>query len=87
MQEKKARIISWGNRIVGRSRFICLYEELRGLSGCRRGDFAGIVDMVERRVIAWHRKAQNRDRLSLPTDVSEWMNGNIGKRRSAQGRG
>ncbi|KJX86393.1 hypothetical protein SY94_3845 [Agrobacterium tumefaciens] len=30
------------------------------------------MDKVEQRVIAWHRKAQNRDPLSLPIDVSEW---------------
>jgi hypothetical protein len=45
---------------------------LPGLFNHRRGDFAGIVDKVKQHVIAWHRKAQNRDPLSLPTDVSEW---------------
>ncbi|MCZ4432249.1 hypothetical protein O3S81_21295 [Agrobacterium sp. SOY23] len=43
-----------------------------GLFNHRRSDFAGIVDKVQRRVIAWHRKAQIRDPLSLPIDVSEW---------------
>ena len=72
MQEKKARIISGGIRIVGAGRNVCPHEELSAIFNRRRRDFAGIVDKVEGRVIAWHRKAQNRDPLSLPTDVSEW---------------
>ncbi|KJF69680.1 hypothetical protein [Rhizobium nepotum] len=72
MQEKKARIISRGNRIVGRGRDVCPQEESPGLLNRRRQDFAGVVDKVERRVIAWHCKAQDREPLSLPTDVSEW---------------
>ena len=72
MQEKKARIISGGHRIVGKGRDVCLRRELPGLFNRRHSDFDGIVDKVERRVIAWHRKAQNRDPLSLPIDVSEW---------------
>ncbi|KJF72506.1 MULTISPECIES: hypothetical protein [Rhizobium/Agrobacterium group] len=72
MQEKKARIISGGNRIVGRGRDVCLHEELPGHFYRRLGDFAGVVDKVEWRVIAWHRKAQDREPLSLLTDVSEW---------------
>ncbi|MCZ7488632.1 hypothetical protein [Rhizobium rhizogenes] len=72
MQEKKARIISRDIRIVATGRKVCPREDLSALFNRRRRDFAGIVDKVERRVIAWHRKAQNRDPLSLPTDVSEW---------------
>lgn len=72
MQEKKARIISGGVCIVAPGRDICSREDLYWLFSCRRRDFAGIVDKVERRVIAWHRKAQIRDPLSLPIDVSEW---------------
>lgn len=72
MQEKKARIISEGYRIVGAGRDVCPHEELPALFNRCRRDFAAIVDKVERRVIAWHRKAQDRDPLSLSTDVSEW---------------
>ena len=72
MQEKKARIISGGHRIVGKGRDVCLRRELPGLFNRHHSDFDGIVDKVERRVIAWHRKAQGRGPLSLPTDVSEW---------------
>ncbi len=72
MQEKKARIISGGIRIVAAGRNVCPHEDLSAIFHRRRRDFAGIVDKVEGRVIAWHRKAQIRDPLSLPTDVSEW---------------
>ncbi|MDH7809922.1 MULTISPECIES: hypothetical protein [Rhizobium/Agrobacterium group] len=72
MQEKKARIISGGNRIVGRGADVCRREELPRLFNCRPGDFSAVVDKVERRVIAGHRKVQDRKPLSLPTDVSEW---------------
>ncbi|WP_164876631.1 hypothetical protein [Agrobacterium sp. RS6] len=72
MQEKKARIISGGNRIVGRGPDVCRCEELPRLFNCRPRDFSAVVDKVERRVIAGHRKVQDRKPLSLPTDVSEW---------------
>jgi len=48
------------------------HKELPRLFSHCRSDFAAIVDKGERHVIAWHRKAQNRDPLSLPIDVSEW---------------
>jgi hypothetical protein len=72
MQEKKARIISGGYRIVGAGRDVCPHKELSGLFNRTRGDFDRIVDKVQRRVIAWHRKTQGCGPLSLPTDVSEW---------------
>lgn len=70
MQEKKARIISGGTRIVGRGADVCRREELPRLLIVSLD--SSVVDKVERRVIAGHRKVQHRKPLSLPTDVSEW---------------